>query len=97
MTLDRAWMGSDSTFFLQFRFAVDRLRTLSAKRKLFFLPSKIFLAEDLFISQVAELKRSREQVTATCQGGKWAVIRNLRVVIMDSFHHDRVPCFGVSK
>jgi hypothetical protein len=47
VTLDRAWLGSNSTLFLQFRSAVDQLRALRAKRKLFSLPSKIFLDEDL--------------------------------------------------
>ena len=65
LTLDRAWLGYDSTLFLQFRSAADRLRALRAKRKLFSLPSKIFLDEDLTKTQVVELKRSRELVTAT--------------------------------
>jgi hypothetical protein len=97
VTLDRAWMGSDSTLFLRFRSAVDRLRALRAKRKLFSLPSKIFLDEDLTRSQVAELKRSREQVTTARQAGKWAVIRNLRAVIRDSFPPGWVPRSGASK
>jgi hypothetical protein len=35
VTLDRAWMGSNSTLFLRFRSAVDRLQTLGAKRVVF--------------------------------------------------------------
>jgi hypothetical protein len=63
----------------------DRLRALRAKRKLFSLPNKIFLDEDLTKSQVAELKCSREKVTVACQVGKWLVIKNLIAVIQDSF------------
>jgi hypothetical protein len=59
VTLDRAWLGFDSTLFLRFRSVTDRLRALRAKRKLFSLPSKIFLDEDLTRTQVAELKCSR--------------------------------------
>jgi hypothetical protein len=85
VALDRAWMGSNSTLFLRFKSAANRLEDLRAKRKLFSLPSKIFLDEDLTKSQVAELKCSREQVTIKLQAGKWAVLRNLRAIIRDSF------------
>ena len=62
VTLDRAWLGYDSTLFLQFRAATDRLRVLRARRKLFSLPNRIFLDEDLTRAQFVELKHSREQV-----------------------------------
>ena len=55
-----------------------------AKRKLFSLPSKIFLDEDLTKTQVVELKHSSESVTTTHQVGKWVVIRNLKTIIRDS-------------
>ena len=97
VTLDRAWIGSNSTLFLWFRFIVDQLRALRSKRKLFSLPSKIFMDKDLTRSQVVELKRSREQVAATRQTEKWVVIRNLRAVIRDSFPPVWVPRFGASK
>ena len=56
INLDRAWLGHDSTLFLKFRIATDRLCSLKDKRKLFSLPNKIFLDEDLTKAQVAELK-----------------------------------------
>lgn len=85
ITLDKAWLGQDSTLFLRFRDSSDRLRVLRAKRKLFSLPNKVFLDEDLTRAQVAELKQVREQVAAARQVRKWAVIRNLRAVIQDTF------------
>ena len=60
ITLDRAWMGHDSTLFIRFQNATDRLCALIAKRKLFSLPNRIFLDEDLTRAQVAELKQSQE-------------------------------------
>jgi len=47
LTLDRAWVGLDTTLFLRFHNAADRLCALRAKRKLFSLLDKIFLEEDL--------------------------------------------------
>ena len=38
VTLDRAWLGYESTLFLRFRLAADRLQALRAKLKLFSLP-----------------------------------------------------------
>ena len=35
ITLDRTWLGHDSTLFLRFRNSRDRLQALRAKRKLF--------------------------------------------------------------
>ncbi|KAH9327654.1 hypothetical protein KI387_007832, partial [Taxus chinensis] len=64
--------------------ASDRLIALGAKRCLLSRPDKSFLDEDLIRTQVEELKRSREQVMAARKASKWAVIRNLRVVIRDS-------------
>lgn len=56
VNLERAWLGHDSTLFLRFNNTTDRLCALRAKRKLFSLPNKIFLDEDLMKAQVAELK-----------------------------------------
>jgi hypothetical protein len=97
IALDRAWLGYDSTLFLRFQTASDRLCALRAKRKLFSLPNRIFLDEDLTRAQVVELKQSREQVMAARQAGKWAVIRNLRAVIRDSFPPGWEPRTGGSK
>ena len=47
ITLERAWLGHDSTLFLQFRNSTDRLWALLAKWKLFSLLDKVFLDEDL--------------------------------------------------
>jgi len=47
VTLNRAWLGSDSIIFLRFKTVIDWLWALSARRKLFSLPTKIFLDEDL--------------------------------------------------
>jgi hypothetical protein len=95
VTLDRAWLGYDSTLFLRFRTTTDRLRVLRARRKLFSLPSRIFLDEDLTRAQFVELKHSREQVMAARQAGKWAVIRNLKAVIRDSFPPRWEPELGL--
>jgi hypothetical protein len=62
VALNRAWLGFDSTLFLQFRTAVERLPALRSKRKLFSLPNNIFLDEDFTRSQFAKLKRSKEMV-----------------------------------
>ncbi|KAH9297470.1 hypothetical protein KI387_029152 [Taxus chinensis] len=62
ITLERAWVCYDSTLFIRFKTAFDRLRALRAKRVLFSRPDKIFLDEDLTKTQVGELKHSREQV-----------------------------------
>ncbi|KAH9287680.1 hypothetical protein KI387_031797, partial [Taxus chinensis] len=69
--IDRAWLG-DSTLFLRFKSVEDRLRALRATRRLFSLPDKIFLNEDLTKAQVAELIQSRELVMAARKAGKWA-------------------------
>jgi len=95
--LDRAWLGQDSTLFIRFHNTTDRLYALRAKRKLFDLPHRIFLDEDLTRAQVAELKQAREQVAAARQAGKWAVIRNLCAVIRDSFPPGWTPRLGSSK
>jgi hypothetical protein len=97
VALDRAWLGFDSTLFLRFRFATDQIRTLRAKRKLLSLPNKIFIDEDLTKTQVVELKHLRELVTIVLHAGKWAVIRNLRAVIQDSFCPRWEPRSGASK
>jgi hypothetical protein len=60
VALDRSWLGYDSTLFLQFRMEIDRLRVLRSRRKLFSLPNRIFLDEDLTKAQFVELKKSRE-------------------------------------
>ena len=97
VTLDRAWLRYGSSLFLRFRLAADHLRALRAKRKLFSLTSKIFLDEDLTKTQVVELKCSTELVTAACQAGKWAIIRNLKAVIQDTFPPGWKPRSGSSK
>ncbi|KAH9309722.1 hypothetical protein KI387_037633, partial [Taxus chinensis] len=84
ITLERAWVGYDSTLFISFRTTFDRLRALKARRVLFSCLDKVFFNEDLTRTQVGELKRSREKVMAARKAGKWAVIRNLRAVIRDS-------------
>ena len=94
---ERAWLGHDSTLFLRFLNTSDRLCALRAKRKLFSLPNKIFLDEDLTKAQVAKLKQSKEQVAAARQARKWAVIRNLRAIIRDSFPPGWTPPTGSSK
>lgn len=82
--LDRCWFGQGDVLFIRFFSLADRLQALRAKRKLFSLPSKIFLDEDLTKTQVAELKHARGIVAKARLDGKWAVIRNLRAVIRDS-------------
>lgn len=72
ISLDCAWVGLDNTLFIRFISLVDRLRALTTKRKLFSLPIKIYLDEDLTRSQVAELKEAQALVVATRQDGKWA-------------------------
>lgn len=67
--------------FVRFRSVSDRLRALRAKHRLFSLPHRIFLDEDLTWPQVAELKPSRELVAAARQVGKWVVIHNLWTII----------------
>jgi hypothetical protein len=67
ITLESAWFGTDSTLFIWFRSTGDRLRALRAKRRLFSLPNRIFLDEDLTQSQVAELKHSRESIVASTE------------------------------
>lgn len=39
ITIDRAWMGTNSTLFLRFRTLEDQLRALWAKKRLTLLPS----------------------------------------------------------
>ena len=90
-------MGHDSTLFIRFCNATDRLCALRAKRKLFSLPDRIFLDEDLTRAQVAELKQSREQVVAARKAGKWAIIGNLWAVIRDSFAPGWTPQTESSK
>jgi hypothetical protein len=65
VTQDRAWLGYNSTLFLRFRTTTGQLYVLRARRKLFSLPNKIFLDEDLTRAQLVELKQSKEQVMAT--------------------------------
>ena len=84
ITLDRCWFGTGDTLFIKFFSFSDRLRALRAKRKLFSLPSKIYLDEDLTKAQVTELKQARGIVAEARRAGKWAVIRNLRAVVRDS-------------
>ena len=47
IALDGAWVGQDSTLFIRFRNAMDRLCALRDKRKLFSLLDRKFLDEDL--------------------------------------------------
>ena len=47
ITLDRAWVGHDSTIFIRFWNTTDRLCALRAKQKLFSLPNKVFFDKDL--------------------------------------------------
>ena len=47
ITLESAWFGTNYTIFIQFRLVGDRLQALQAKCKLFSLPNRIFLDEDL--------------------------------------------------
>ena len=84
IALDRCWFGYEGVLFIRFFSLADRLQALRAKRKLFSLPSKIFLDEDLTKTQVAELKHARRIVAKARKDGKWAIIRNLRAVIRDS-------------
>jgi hypothetical protein len=53
ITLERAWMGPNSTLLLRFWSLEDRLRALWAKRRLILLPTthKIFLEVDLTKTQ----------------------------------------------
>ena len=97
LTLDRAWVGHDSTLFIRFHNATNRLCALKAKRKLFSLPDRIFLDENLTKAQVAELKQFKEQVAVARKARKWVVIRNLRAVIRDSFPPGWIPRIGSSK
>lgn len=97
ITLDKAWLGQDSTLFLRLCDSSDRLQVLRANRKLFSLPNKVFLDEDLTRAQVVELKQAREQVAAARQAGKWAMIRNLRAVVRDTFPPGWAPRSGNSK
>lgn len=85
ITLDRAWMGPNSTLFLCFWTLEDCLRALQAKRGLTSFPptERIFLDADLTKSQQAELKLSRDWVTTTQKEGKCAVIQVLKAVICD--------------
>lgn len=45
--LDRPWFGHDDTLFFRFLSLANRLQALRKKKKLFLLPTKIFLDEDL--------------------------------------------------
>ena len=58
---------------------------LLGQRKSYSLSPKIYLDEDLTQSQVAKLKQACALVVAAQQEGKYAVIRNLKVVICDTF------------
>jgi hypothetical protein len=95
LTLERAWMGPNSTLFLCFLTLEDRLRALRYKRKLSSLPptQRIFLDANLTKSQQAELKLSKDRVTATQKEGKWAVIQDLKIVIRDLAPRD-TPVLG---
>ena len=84
ITLDKCWFGIGDILFIRFFSFTDRLRALRAKRKLFSLPSKIYLDEDLTKAQVAELKQARGIVAEARHAGKWAIIRNLKAVVRDS-------------
>ena len=59
------------TLFIRFFSFVDRLCALRAKRKLFSLPSKIYLDEDLTKAQVTELKLARGIMAEARRVGKW--------------------------
>lgn len=91
ITLDRCWLGPDSTIFIWFLSLSDKLRALREKKKLFSLSPKIYVDEDLTRSQVAELKQARALIVAARQDGKYAVIRNLKVVIHETFPTGWVP------
>jgi hypothetical protein len=91
ITLESDWFGTNSTLFIRFKSLGDRIRALEFKRKLFSLPNKIFLDEDLTRSQVAEIKDSKELVTTAQQAKKSTIIHNLMVVIRNS------PPLGYSK
>lgn len=47
ITLDKYWFGWNGTLVTRFSSLYNRLRALRAKRKLFTVPSKIYLDEDL--------------------------------------------------
>ena len=84
ITLAKTWFGHDGTLFLRFLSLVDRLQALREKKKLFLLPTNIFLDEDLTKSHVAELKHFRSLVVEARRNEKWAIIRNLKPIIRDS-------------
>lgn len=84
ITLDKCWVGHGDILFIKFLSLADRFRALRAKRNLFSLHSKIFLDEDFTKAQVTELKHARSVVVEARLADKWAVIRNLKVVIRDS-------------
>ncbi len=84
ITLDRCCFGTGDILFIRFFSFSDRFRALRAKRKLFSLPSKIHLDEDLTKAQVMELKHARGIVADARRAGKWIVIRNLRAMVHDS-------------
>ena len=65
------------TLFIRFFSFSNRVRVLRVKRKLFSLPSKIYLDEDLTNAQVTKLKHARGIVANAGRDGKWVVIRNL--------------------
>ena len=82
--MDRCWFGTGDTLFIRFFSFSNRLRALRAKRKLFSLPSKIYLDKDLSKAQITEFKHARRIVADARRVGKWVLIRNLRVVVHDS-------------
>lgn len=86
ITLDRCWLGPNETLFIWFLSLSNRLWALRAKRKLFPLPTKIYLHEDLKKCQMVELKHSRSLVDEARHNGKWTFICNLM-----SFIHDSPP------
>ena len=82
--MDRCWFGTGDILFIRFFSFSYRLCALKAKRKLFSLPSKIYLDEDLTKAQVTELKQAQGIVPEARRVGKWVAIWNLKVVVRDS-------------
>ena len=74
ITLDRSWVGPDGTLSLQFLSLSDRLRALRLKKKLFPLPSKIFLNEDLTRAWDVALRHFRGLVAEAKCARKWEMI-----------------------
>lgn len=81
--VEKVWTAQDDSLVIRFHSAAECLQALRAKKKLFSLPTKIYLNADLTCIHV-ELWKAHTLVAATREDNKWVVIRDCRAFIRDT-------------